>query len=193
MEGKSFSAYGKLSDTGALNFFDEFYYEDPDIFQRRFYVKDGKFRTPHRFIWVHISGKYSRLSYDADRKSEIEIRKFHHIPEFDKKLTWAKKYCKDWVGNNKLKIDLNAFKKTSGFSKALKDLEGVNFNKTEFIQDSSIVFFDAEKMIAGINCGKQVLRENVQRGDFLTYLAICDLKKEKLIKVKIVNTGYFLE
>ena len=193
MRDKSFSAYGKLSDTGVLNFFDEFYYQDPDGFQIRFYVQERKLQNPHHFIWVGVSGVYSRVNYGGDSKNEIEIQNIFHVPEYDKKLTWAKKYCRDWVNINKLNVDLNAFKKTNRFRKTLKELEALDFNKTEFIRDSSIVFFDIDNMICGINCGKQVLRENSQRGDFLTYLAICDIKREKLIRVKIVNTGYFLE
>ncbi|MBT8386123.1 MAG: hypothetical protein KJO12_01825, partial [Ignavibacteria bacterium] len=138
-------------------------------------------------------GKYSRLDYDSDGKNEINITNFKKLSEIDTDVEKAASYCSDWVSKNRTSYDLNEYKQTERFKKALSDLEHLDFNKTKFKLDQSLVYFDFNKMVIGVDCGRHTLRENIQRGDYLNYLAIYDLKNEKLLKVKIVNTGYYLE
>lgn len=193
LSGKTFVLYGELFDTGELNLMDIYTYDDENTLRRRYYVKNRVYQKPFNSVWVQVTGKYSLLDYDSDGKNEVDIRNFKKLSEIDKKVEKAEDYCSDWVSKNRTSYDLNEYKQTERFKKALSDLEYLDFNKTDFKIDHSLVFFDFDKMVIGVACGRHTLRENIQRGDFLNYLAIYDLKNEKLLKVKIVNTGYFLE
>ena len=193
LSGKTFVLYGELFDTGELNLMDIYTYDDENTLRRRYYVKNRVYQKPFNSVWVQVTGKYSLLDYDSDGKNEVDIRNFKKLSEIDKKVEKAVGYCSDWVSKNRTSYDLNEYKQTERVKKALSDLEYLDFNKTDFKIDHSLVFFDFDKMVIGVACGRHTLRENIQRGDFLNYLAIYDIKNEKLLKVKIVNTGYFLE
>lgn len=193
LSGKTFVLFGELFDTGELNLMDIYTYDDENTLRRRYYVKNRVYQKPFNSVWVQVTGKYSLLDYDSDGKNEVDIRNFKKLSEIDKKVEKAVGYCSDWVSKNRTSYDLNEYKQTERFKKALSDLEYLDFNKTDFKIDHSLVFFDFDKMVIGVACGRHTLRENIQRGDFLNYLAIYDIKNEKLLKVKIVNTGYFLE
>lgn len=193
LSGKSFVLYGELFDTGELNLMDIYTFDGENTLRRRYYVKSRVYKNQFNSVWVQVSGKYSRLDYDSDGKNELDVSSFKKLSEIDKKVEKAGGYCSDWVSKNRTSYDLNEYKKTKRFKKALSDLEHLDFNKTDFKIDHSLVYFDFDKMVIGVECGRHTLRENIQRGDFLNYLAIYDLKNEKLLKVKIVNTGYFLE
>jgi hypothetical protein len=193
LSSKSFVLYGELFDTGELNLMDIYIFDGENALRRRYYVKNRVYQKPFNSVWVQVTGKYSRLDYDSDGKNEIDISNFKKLSEIDKKVEEAEDYCRDWVSKNRTFNDLNEYKQTERFKKALGDLEHIDFNKTEFKIDHSLVYFDFDKMIIGVDCGRHTLRENLQRGDYLNYLAIYDLKNEKLLKVKVVNTGYFLE
>ena len=193
LSGKTFVLYGELFDTGELNLMDIYTIDGENTLRRRYYVKNRVYQNPFNSIWVQVTGKYSLLDYDSDGNNEVDISNFKKLSEIDKKVEKADDYCSDWVSKNRTSYDLNEYKQTERFKKALSDLEYLDFNKTDFKIDHSLVFFDFDKMVIGVACGRHTLRENIQRGDFLNYLAIYDIKNEKLLKVKIVNTGYFLE
>lgn len=193
LSAKSFVLYGELFDTGELNLMDIYTFDGENALLRRYYVKNRVYQNPFNSVWVQVTGKYSRLDYDSDGKNEVDISSFKKLSEIDKKVEKAEGYCSDWVSKNRTSYDLNEYKQTERFKNALSDLEHLDFNKTDFKIDHSLVYFDFDKMVIGVDCGKHTLRENIQRGDFLNYLAVYDLKNEKLLKVNIVNTGYFLE
>lgn len=193
LSAKSFVLYGELFDTGELNLMDIYTFDGENALRRRYYVKNRVYQKPFNSVWVQVTGKYSRLDYDSDGKNEIDISNFIKLSEIDKKVEKAEDYCRDWVSKNRTSYDLNEYKQTERFKIALSDLEHLDFNKTDFKIDHSLVYFDFDKMVIGVACGRHTLRENLQRADYLNYLAIYDLKNEKLLKVKIVNTGYFLE
>lgn len=191
--GENCILFGELFDSGELNLLDVYTYSGENAFQRKYYLKNRIYKNPYNSVWVEVIGKYSKLNYDADNKNEIEIYEFNTLPNINKKIALAKVYCNEWMRVNKNHFDLNNYKKTQRFKSSLFDLDHLDFNETKFESNDSLIFFYYNKMIVGIDCGKHTLRENEQRGDFLNYLAIYDLENEKLIKVKIVNTGYFLE
>lgn len=193
LSGQSFVLYGELFDTGELNLMDIYTFAGKNALRRRYYVKNRVYQDPFNSIWVQVTGKYSRLDYDSDGKNEIDISGFVKLPEIDKEVEEAKVYCIDWVDKNRTSYDLNEYKQTEYFSKALSDLEHLDFNQTDSKIEHTLVFFDFAKMLIGVTCRRHTLRENIQRGDYLHFLAIYDLTNEQLLIVQIVHTGYFLE
>jgi len=164
LSGKTFVLYGELFDTGELNLMDIYTSDGENALRRRYYVKNRVYQNPFNSVWVQVTGKYSRLDYDSDGKNEVDISSFKKLSEIDKKVEKAEGYCSDWVSKNRTSYDLNEYKQTERFKKTLSDLEHIDFNKTDFKIDHSLVFFDFDKMVIGVACGRHTLRENIQRG-----------------------------
>ena len=188
--GKECTFFGKLTDTGELNLFYTYSFDGTTSNVRRYYLKNRIYKDPSNFCWVKITGKYSNVDPDKD---EIDAVSYEKVGQMDEKIEKAVSYSTKWVAENKASYDLNKYKSTQRFHMAFESLKDSDFNKTEFSSGNELVFIDYDKMIIGIDVGKQILRKNEQRADYLNYIAIYDLNSMKLTKVIIRNTGYFLE
>jgi hypothetical protein len=186
---KTDTFYGLLHDTGVLNILCSYRFDGEKVYSRCYFLKDRIFENPSKSIWVKIEGKYSDTKYGIG----IDANNFERLTELDEKIEHAKEFSCDMVAKNRMFYDLNNYKKTERFKTAFSAFQSVNLNLLPFRPDNSLAFIDFDKMIAGIDCGRVILFEDIQRGDYLTYYAIYDLKKQDLIKVIIINTGYFRE
>ncbi len=187
---KEATFYGLIHDTGAINMLYTYRFDGEKLYSRRYYVKERIFKDPINSIWVKLNGKYSSVEYD---KQEIDAMSFERLDEIESKIETARYYSCNIVNQQRIFYDLNNYKETDRFKKAFSDFQNVNLNMLQFRPDSSLTFIDFDEMIAGFDCGGTILTESVIRGDYLTYYAIYDLNSENLIKVIIVNTGYFME
>jgi len=187
---KTDTFYGLLHDTGVLNMLYTYRFDGEKAYSRRYYLKERIFNDRLKSIWVRIDGKYSNIEHG---KEEIDADNFERLTELDKRIEDAKDYSCLMVNRNRLLYDLNNYKETERFKKAFSEFQNVNLNMLRFRPDSTLIFIDFNKMIVGISCGEKILRETIVRGDYLTYEAIYDLNNGDLIKVIIVNTGYFME
>jgi hypothetical protein len=182
--------YGLLHDTGVLNMLYTYRFDGEKVFSRRYYLKNRILKDRLNSIWVKLNGKHSSVEYG---KEEIDTDSFERLGEMENKIENAKHYSCNTVNQQRIFYDLNNYKETDRFKSAFSDFKDVNLNMLGFRSDSSLTFIDFDKMIVGFDCGKAILTESVIRGDYLTYYAIYDLNSENLIKVIIVNTGYFME
>lgn len=187
---KEVTLYGLLHDTSAINMFYTYRFDGEKVYSRRYYLKGRIFKDPIKSIWVKLNGKYSSIEYG---KEEIDATSFETLDEIENKIENAKYYSCNIVNQQRIFYDLNNYKETERFKRTFSNFQNVNLNMLQFRPDSSLIFIDFDKMIVGFDCGKTILTESVIRGDYLTYYAIYDLNIENLIKVIIVNTGYFME
>ena len=182
--------YGLLHDTGAINMLYVYRFDGEKVYSKRYYLKERIFKDPINSIWVKLNGKHSSVEYG---KEEIDADSFERLGEMENKIENAKHYSCNTVNQQKIFYDLNNYKETDRFKRAFSDFQNINLTMLQFRTDSSLTFIDFDKMIVGFDCGETVLSESVIRGDYLTYYAIYDLNSENLIKVIIINTGYFME
>lgn len=187
---KEVTLFGLLHDTGAINIFYAHRFDGEKVYTRSYYLKERIFKDRLKSIWVKLNGKYSSIEYG---KEEIDATSFERLGEIENKIENAKYYSCNIVKERRRFFDLNNYKKTNRFKNAFSDFQNVNLNMLPFRPDSNLTFIDFDKMISGFDCGKVILRETMIRGDYLTYHAIYDLNSENLVKVIIVNTGYFME
>ncbi len=187
---KEVTLYGLLHDTSAINMLYTYRFDGEKVYSKRYYLKDRIFKDHVKSIWVELNGKYSSVEYG---KEEIDATNFERLEEMENKIENAKQYSCDIVKEQRIFYDLNNYKETDRFNKVFSGLQNINLNMLQFRPDSSLTFIDFDKMIAGFDCGKTILKESVISGNYLTYYAIYDLNSENLVKVIIVNTGYFME
>lgn len=190
LKGKKVSLKGKIHDTGSLNLFYTYSYSDSTITATRFFIDKRLFIKPYSYNWATLHGHYSKTGKD---KIEISVTNFKIMDSINAEVEKAVSYSTKWVAENKKSFDLNEYKNTQRFSKALTDFRNVNLNHIAFEPDSTVTFIDFENRLIGINCGRHILRKTEQRSDFLCFHAIYDFKHKVLKKVIVQNVGVFLE
>jgi hypothetical protein len=189
----SFDAYGKLEKTGKQLSFTTYSYKQNVFFVRKYYVTNPLDNTLINHSWVQAQGVYHK---SVAARVEITISNCQSVIKWNKKIATAVQDSRKWVIANLPKYDLNNFKNTERFRLALSHLHKTNLNSSKYlpqINKSPVIYADFNNMIIGIDCGKSLLFRNEIRGDFLSYVAVYDIKKQKLLCACVINTGYYLE
>ncbi len=184
--------YGRITDTSAINMFYVQSFDGVNAYSRRYYLENRVYINPHQSEWVKIIGKYSNIDAKNDAH-KIDVISFEKVADIDEKIKDAKKYLSEWLDKNRKNFDLNEYKKTERFRSTFNDLQDTDLNNKKFESMRDLIFVDGNTMTAGIVSGKIILRENIQRGDYLYYLSIFDLDNMKLLRVIVKNDGYFAE
>ena len=185
--GKTFTACGKIEKQDKFCYFTTYEYKENLFVIQRYYVtNDVDVKTG----WVKVTAKYTKVE---DMRIEIAIQKHSKINN----AHWQKA-CdlnQRFFTKNFADFNLNLFKKTARFARAMQHLKNKDLNKSPYIKDGApkISFFDNEQQVIAIYCGKSILHKSEIRGDFLSYHVVYDLKKNKILRVCASNTGYFLE
>lgn len=91
--------------------------------------------------------------------------------------------------------DLNSYKKSPFFIPIRLDhVKDLDFNKTKYQAENKILGTDEDAKIIFIDLGKKILYEDrLQRGDFISFIALYNLEKQEVSKILLYNSGYFLE
>lgn len=108
-----------------------------------------------------------------------------------KALSESKKKFKLNIKN----YDLNSYKKSPFFMPIRLDhVKDLDFNQTKFQAENKILGTDEKAKTIFIDLGRKILYEDhIQRGDFLSFIAVYDLEKQEVSKILLYNSGYFLE
>ncbi|BBM87231.1 hypothetical protein [Candidatus Uabimicrobium amorphum] len=186
-KGKTFTCHGKIEKQGKFCYFTTYAYKKNLFTTKRYYVTND---VAIKSSWVKITAKYTKIE---DMRVEIEVQKCEDLNQ----EKW-KKVCKlsqVFFHKNFAAFDLNLFKKTQRFARAMQHLKKKDLNTSPYIKDNApkISFVDHQQQIMAIYCGKSILYKSMIRGDFLSYHVVYDLKNEKILRVCATNTGYFLE
>lgn len=185
--GKTFTACGKLEKQGDFRYFTTYVYKENLFVKQRYYVAND---VEVKSSWLEVTAKYTHIE---DMRIEIEIQKHRKVDA----ANWNKvcELNQHFFTKNFARFDLNLFKKTARFARAMQHLKNKDLNKSPYIKDASpqIAFFDCKQQIVAVYCGKSILHKSEIRGDFLSYHIIYDLKNNKILRVRATNTGYFLE
>ena len=185
--GKTFTACGKIEKQGDFRYFTTYAYKENVFVTQRYYVTND---VEAKSNWLEVTAKYTHIE---DMRIEIEIQKHRKVNDEN----WNKvcELNQHFFTKNLAHFDLNLFKKTARFARAMQHLKNKDLNKSLYIKDASpkIAFFDCKQQIVAVYCGKSILHKSEIRGDFLSYHIIYDLKSDKILRVCATNTGYFLE
>lgn len=185
--GQHLDRYGWLFDTSAFNLFTVYTFDGERALLAQFSLTERLRQAPHTGAWVQLSGQCVTARY-------LTASSYEPVPAIDDAVAVVTAAACAWVDAHRTTFDFNAYKSTQRFQQALASLYAtLDLNAIPFEPAAEIVFIDAEQMIAGIDCGHYVLGETVQRGDYLTLLAIVDLDERRLHQVIVQNTGFFLE
>lgn len=185
---------GKLLDTGEINIFYKFKY-DPATFRtsyQMYYVPKRKLKVAGGEVWAKVFGRFIE---SREMRPALELDEYQPAgPDFDKMRVDGKPVC-ETVRKHLREFDANDYKKTKRFKESAlaKRYGKKDLNQALFRKSDDVVFYDFDAQVAGFDCGKRILGEGSNYGDFLTYMAVFDVGKGTLIKVLVVNTGYFLE
>ena len=190
LQGNEVVLKGKIYDTGAINLFYHYQYNEGNITAKRFFLDKRVYENKLSSQWIELRGHYSKTGKD---KIEISVSNYIVIESISKHIEGAIKYTNKWFGANKKNFDLNKFKQTDRFQTALLDFQNTDLNQTVFEADSSILFVDFNKKLIGVNCGSHILRKTEQRSDFLSFFAIYCYSHNVIKEIIVQNTGYFLE
>ncbi|WP_372365786.1 hypothetical protein [Candidatus Uabimicrobium sp. HlEnr_7] len=186
--GQNLVLNGKIEKIGKHNYFTTYSYNNNLFSLQKYYVTNVVYNKPHP-TWVKITGKYSQI---LGQRIEIEIQEYSNL-----QAEWqeASKNSQLFIEKNLKTYDLNGFKTTTRFKVAMSHLREKNLNLSPYIKINSplVSHVDHDKGIIAIYCGKNMLHKSSIRGDFLSYYVVFNVNKEKIIRVSVVNTGYFLE
>ncbi len=183
--------YGRLTGTGITIY----RYDGKEAYYRslKFTKKINILPKQNQQTWIKVKGKaYEQINNNL-KDNIIDVDDYETIVVETDVITKIVDETCEYVENNLQNIDLNEYKKTQRFMTALKDLANKDLNQIEYLSIKKIVFKDYDRNYIGIHCGKSIMRKNLQRGDFLSYLAIYNMNNNSLEKIIVRNTGYFLE
>jgi len=177
------SIYASVVDTGGVNIV-KFY----SFINNRFYVlsyqTDKRYLENHSRSWRMISGEIV-----VRNSSYLKINSIKKNKKMNDLLKNAVAHSILTVNKIRKTLDLNKYKKTSQYQRHLLDVSHVDFNTLKYKSDPGIVCVDNKNMIAGIQCGSYLLRKKAAINDLLTLFVIYDLKKNRPLRLQIINTG----
>lgn len=181
---------GKIHDTGTINMFYVYESKTGFVLQKRFFVEERIFKEKFRSKWCEIEGVYTKTGKD---KIEIGIQKIKEVKDLESIFSQSKSQTLNWFNNNRQNLNLNEYKKTQRFQKALKQFSRKDLNSLPFQSDSTITFIDYNNSTVGIYLGHHILNKTDQRKDFITFHGIYNFKINSIQNIYIQNTGEFLE
>ncbi len=185
--GQHLDRYGWLFDTSAFNLFTVYTFDGERALLAQFTLTERIRQAPHTGAWVQLSGQCVTARY-------LTAASYAPVPAIDDAIVDVMQATCAGVDAQRAQFDFNAYKSTQRFQQALASLYAdLDLNAIPFQPAAEVVFIDGAQMIAGIDCGHYVLGETVQRGDYLTLLAIVDLDERQVSQVIVQNTGFFLE
>ena len=192
--GKTVHLSGCLEDTGAINVFKTNTYDGYRVGADRLYVKARVLENPLAEVWCEVEARVSRVDVAQQDQNQIEILSRREVDMAS--LNRALDASADWVAKNRAAIDLNRFKQSERFAnpRFTKLPADTDLNALPRRDVREIRGVDAARGIAAFTVARHVLGEvQHHHGEFLDLVVVYDLKAGRIIRVRVVNTGYFLE
>lgn len=183
---------GSLHDTSVINVFSVHVYDGFRIKANGLYVKDRPLISPYQSVWCEVKARISKVDLKFQDHNEIEIiaRKDADMEPIQRGLETA---CK-WVEANRSTIDLNEFRKGEPVRKVRYPIPADDLNRKPYRIMKKINGVDTKRHVAEFLCGRYVMGEVPNHeGHFLDILAVYDLTKQRIIRVIVDESGYFLE
>ncbi|MDP6627704.1 MAG: hypothetical protein QGG50_07365 [Methanopyri archaeon] len=181
---------GRIEDTGALNLFRTYRLAEDHALSRQYYLTDRVYKDPHGSTWVRLTCQRAGTLHSGPA---LRASSFEPVPGLNASLERAVQNACAHVEANRKDFDLNLYKGTKRFKAALTEHVDKDLNTLPFEPRSEVVLVDNDVRTAGIDCGRVVLHSGPVRGDFLSFLAVYDLEAERVERVFVRNTGYFME
>jgi hypothetical protein len=197
MVGDKVTLSGTLQDTSAINLFRTHAYNGFRVSQRRLYVKNPVLQKTGPDFWKPVfclvEARITKVDEVSQDHNEIEVLSHKEI-DMKPVLNGLKKAAK-WVKENRTTIDINKIKEKPVKNKLIAEaIRDADLNKKPYQEINEIKGVDIKRGIAEFLCGRYVLTETPQlRGDFVDILIVYDLNKQKIVRVIVDRTGYFLE
>ena len=111
-----------------------------------------------------------------------------------KKLKKIKRKSKRFMKQHRTDFDVNDYKKNKRFNSRFKSYSKTDLNTLPYRLQNEIIFVDETLNEIGYHAGKLIISEQKSHhGDYISFVVVYNYQTNKIARIIVKNTGYFLE